>query len=139
MRFNAQIYSRKQTGKEPVTVFLQQKYLLALRLLPDAEEGTVVPIPLESLWPSMRIVIRAATPTTFGELLDRAVEAEMDEAEDPTQKESKKEEPRKTSAHPKASNSEDERQRNGPPCHYCLQFHFHRNCPIFRAERSNAQ
>lgn len=90
MRLNALLYSKKQAEKEPVTVFLQQKYLLALRLLPDAEEDVVVPIVLESLRPSIRRVIRAASPRTFGELLDRAVEAELDEVEKQPRKEPKK-------------------------------------------------
>lgn len=132
MRLNAQLYSKKQGEKEPVTVFLQQKYLLALRLLPDAEEDTLVPILLESLRPSIRRVIRAASPRSFGELLDRAVEAKLDEADEQPQKEPKKEEPRKTPAQQRLSTLGDERRRNGPPCHYCPEYHFHRDCPVLR-------
>lgn len=138
MRLNAQLYSKKQVEKEPVTVFLQQKYLLALRLLPNAEEEVIVPILLESLRPAIRRVIRAASPRTFGELLDRAVEAELDEIEDQPRKETKKEDPRKSQVHQRLTHPEDDRRRNAPPCHYCPEYHYHRDCPVFRAERRNA-
>ena len=140
MRLNAQLYSRKQTDKESVAIFLQQKYLLALRLLPDTAEEDIVRILLESLRPSIRRVIRAASPQTFGDLMERAVEAEMDESEDQPRKEPKREEPRKapTATAALAVTTEPERRRNASPCNYCPGFHFHRDCPTFKARREGA-
>ena len=42
MRLQAKLYSSKQSEKEPVGIFLQQKYLLALRLRPEAPEAGIL-------------------------------------------------------------------------------------------------
>ena len=134
MRLHTQLYSRKQNDKESAAVFLQQKYLLAQRLIPEAPEEEVVAILLESLRPSVRRVIRAASPRTFGDLFDRAVNAEADEAEEYPRREQKKEEP-KPKPSPQTPNEVGGR-RNGPPCEYCPGFHYHRDCPVLAARRN---
>ena len=136
MRLHAQLYSRKQTERESTAVFLQQKYLLTQRLIPDAPEEETTAILLESLRPSIRRVIRAASPRTFGELFDRAVDAEADEAEEQPRREQRKEEPRQKPTSP--TQNETDRRREGPPCEYCPGFHYHRDCPVLAARRNTA-
>ena len=136
MCLHAKLYSRKQSDKEGASVFLQQKYLLAQRLIPEAPEEEIVAILLESLRPSIRRVIRAASARSFEDFLDRAVDAEADEAEEHPRREQKREEPkpRTTIQTP----NEPERRRNGPPCEYCPGFHFHRDCPVIAVRRNTA-
>ena len=82
MRLQAKLYSSKQQEKESVRVFLQQKYLLALRLQPEMSEASTLALLLESLSPSLRKVFRAAHIESFSDLLERAIQAEADEAEE---------------------------------------------------------
>ena len=87
MRLHAQLYLRKQTEKEATAVFIQQKYLLTQRLIPEAPEDETTAILLESLRSSIRRVIRAASPKTFGKLFDRTVNAEADESKEQSRRE----------------------------------------------------
>ena len=140
MRLQAQLYSKKQTEKEPVAVFLQQKFLLALRLLPEAAEEEIVPILLESLRPSIKRVIRAASPRTIAELFNRATEAEADEAEEHPRRETKKEElktklPETTQI--KSQLGFTASAQNLPRCRFCPERHFHKDCPTLANLRKN--
>ena len=94
MKLHTTLYSRKQSEKENTAIFLQQKYLLALRLRPEAPEEEIVAILLESLRPSIRRAIRASAPTSFTELFDRAVEAEADEVDDIPKRKSGRKKPK---------------------------------------------
>lgn len=94
MRLQAQLYSKKQTEKEGTAMFLQQKYMLALRLCPTSPEEEIVTILLECLRPSIRRAIRASSPQSYDELFDRAVAAEIDEVEEVPKTETKREEPK---------------------------------------------
>ena len=80
-RLQVKLYAVKQNDKEQVGVFLQRKYKLALRLLPDAPEEQIVSLLLESIKPSLKKILRAATLTSFEDLFERAVQAETDDAE----------------------------------------------------------
>ena len=134
MRLHAQLYSRKQGEKDITAVFLQQKYLLALRLQPTASEEEIVAILLESLRPTIRRAIRASAPRTFTDLFDRAVEAELDEVEEIPKKDTKREDTRpkivQTTSAPPAGNPVNRPRL--PPCNYCPERHFHRDCPVFK-------
>ena len=90
MRLQAKLYSSKQSEKEPVGIFLQQKYLLALRLRPEAPEADILALLVESLRPSIKIAIRASNLQTFGNLFERATQAEADDFEANSRKETKK-------------------------------------------------
>lgn len=78
-KLHVKLYAAKQEEKETVGVFLQKKYLLALRILPTATEEQVVALLLEALKPSIKKVLRAAKITSFEDLVERAVQAESDE------------------------------------------------------------
>ena len=110
MKLRTQLYSRKQGEKEQTAVFLQQQYLLAQRLQPDDPEEETVAVLLELLRPSIRRCIRAASPRTFDDLFERALEAEADENDDPPKKEARKEE---TKLKPTTAT---EKIRAGPLC-----------------------
>lgn len=112
--------------------------MLALRLLPTAAEKDIMHNLLESFRPSIRKVIRVAFPLTFGDLMDRAVEAKINKAEDQPRKETKKYENRMTTASQRGPAPGDDQRRRGPTCHYCSNFYFQRGCPFLRAERKNA-
>ena len=131
MRLQTTLYSKKQSEKENTAIFLQQKYMLALRLRPEAPEEEIVAILLESLRPSIRRAIRASAPTSFTELFDRAVEAEADEVDDVPKKEVRKEEV-KIKPTPEPVNYTAPTRRM-PPCNYCPERHFHRDCPVFNS------
>ena len=134
MRLHAQLYSRKQGEKDITAVFLQQKYLLALRLQPTASEEEIVAILLESLRPTIRRATRASAPRTFTDLFDRAVEAKLDEVEEVPKRDTKREDPRLKAAQaapaPPAGNLMNRPRL--PPCNYCPERHFHRDCPSFK-------
>ena len=99
-------------------------------------EGELVSTILETLKPSIKRVIRAADPKTFTDLMDGATQAEADEAEEhPTR--SKQEESVKklsTSTHNPLNNRETPRL---PPCHYCPERHYHRDCPVLARRMRN--
>ena len=131
-----ELYARKQNEKEAAAVFLQKKYLLAKRLCPMSTEGELVSTILETLKLSIKRVIRAANPKTFTDLVDRATQAEAEEAEEyPTR--SKQEEGVKklsTSTHNPLNHRETPRL---PPCHYCSERHYHRDCPVLTRRMAN--
>ncbi|XP_033218076.1 activity-regulated cytoskeleton associated protein 1-like [Belonocnema kinseyi] len=79
-KLQIKLYANKQEDKEAVGVFLQKKYLLALRMLPTASEEQVNGHLMESLKPSIRRVLRAATISSFEDLMERALQAESNEA-----------------------------------------------------------
>ena len=76
LRLRTQLYSTKQQEREPVGIFLQKKYFLAKRLRPGNTEEELVSLILETIKPSIRRVIRAADPTTFTDLVNRANQLE---------------------------------------------------------------
>ena len=67
MKLYTNLYSRKQSKKKNTAIFLQQKYLLALRLRTEALEEEIFTILLESIRPPIRRAIRASTATLFAE------------------------------------------------------------------------
>lgn len=115
-KIHIKIYAVKQKEKEAVRVFLQRKYLLALRLLPQATEKQIVALLLEAFRPSIKKVLRE-TITSFEELVKRAVQATLP-----------------LNANETAATAS---VRPPPQCHYCSGRHFHKDCPIIK-ERQNA-
>ncbi|XP_033229286.1 activity-regulated cytoskeleton-associated protein-like [Belonocnema kinseyi] len=140
-KLHIKLYSTKQEEREATGIFLQKKYLLALRLLPLAPEGQIVSLLLEALKPSIKKVLRAANIATFEELVERAVQAEADESE---------ENPRRASRDPPAKNgttttnstsnveANSAPARPPPQCHYCPGRHFHGECPVIKARQNAA-
>ena len=140
MRLHAKLYSSKQQEKESVGVFLQQKYLLALRLQPEMPEASTLSLLLESLRPSLRNVLRAANIESFGDLLERAIQAEADEAEETPRRDAldgARTKPPTTPASPENNNPEFPPQaprRAFPQCHYCPERHYHAHCPVLHPD-----
>lgn len=93
--------------------------MLALRLQPTAAEKDIVRILLKSLHLSIRRVISASFPQNFGDLMDRAAEDEMDESEEHTRKELKKEEAKKVTTPTGSLNNGLERRLHALPCNHC--------------------
>ena len=140
-KLHVKLYAVKQGDRDPVGVFLQRKYLLALRLLPEATEEQHVSLLLESIKPSIKKILRAATLDSFETLFERAVQAEADEAEENLSKNRTTVPNQKTTAPavqssravPVSQGSSPAEQRPLPQCHYCPGLHFHRNCPVILA------
>ncbi|XP_043474044.1 activity-regulated cytoskeleton-associated protein-like [Leptopilina heterotoma] len=132
MRLQASLYSHTQGEKEPVAVFLQQKFLLAKRLNVPLSPMELTSLLLESVKPALRCLIRPTNPSSFPELLEAATKAEKDVADCAARKPTpvREEAPRK----PKPENT-DSKQLRLPPCHYCPEHHYHRDCPVFQAQR----
>ncbi|XP_051155402.1 uncharacterized protein LOC127277975 [Leptopilina boulardi] len=132
MRLQASLYSQRQGDKEPVAVFLQQKYLLAQRLNTTFSAVELTNLLLESLKPTLRRLVRPTNPRSFPELLESAIKAEQDEADcAPRKPAPSKEEPQRK-AGPEVPQSKPQRL---PACHYCPEFHYHRDCPVYQAQR----
>ena len=139
MRLQTNLYSRKQNEKEGTAIFLHQKYLLALRLRPEASENEIVAILLEYLRPAIIRAIRASAPTSFTEHFNRAVEAEIDELDETSKKETRREENKVKTASPEPVNY-TAGVRHVPPCNYFPKRHFYRGFPVFdSAPNSNNQ
>lgn len=135
-KLQIKLYAAKQEEKEAVGVFLQKKYLLALRMLPSADEGKIISLLLESLKPSIRKVLRAATITSFEDLVERSLQAEADEADEAAKR------PTTSRATPAASNQVNlasalTAPRPPPQCHYCSDRHLHRDCPVLNSPPGN--
>lgn len=141
-KLHIKLYATKQEEKEAVGIFLQKKYLLALRLLPQAPETQIVALLLEALKPSIKKILRAATISTFEDLVERAVQAETDEAEENPRKATRDAAQSKTTTAAQLPNNASAaptgNARPPPQCHYCPGQHFHRDCPIIRARQSAA-
>ena len=138
MRLKAKLYSSKQQERESVGVFLQQKYLLALRLQPTASEADTVALLLESLRPSLKKVLRAAPIESFSDLLDRAIQAEADESEESAPRKESRELPKiKPSSVDNQVAPAKSDSHLPPPCHHCPGRHYHRYCPVFQSKQGN--
>lgn len=120
-KLQVKLYATKQVEKEATGVFLQKKYLLALRLLPQATESQVVTLLLKALNPSIKKVLRAATIFTFDKLVERAVQAENDEAEENPREAARETQGKVTTAAPQPQNNTEVVPSTRPPsqCHYC--------------------
>ncbi|XP_043469675.1 BRD4-interacting chromatin-remodeling complex-associated protein-like [Leptopilina heterotoma] len=141
----------QETGSNPglwakvATGFLTEaarKYLLSLRLNPDSGEEETITLLLESVKPSIKKVLRAVAFNSFEELFERAVQVEAIEAEELHSKPAPK--PKSTSTNNNnttpAANPETSAtcQTKPPPmCHFCPERHFHRDCPVLKANREN--
>ncbi|XP_033213829.1 activity-regulated cytoskeleton-associated protein-like [Belonocnema kinseyi] len=140
-KLHIKLYSTKQEEREATGIFLQKKYLLALRLLPLAPEDQIISLLLEALIPSIKKVLRAANITTFEELVERAVQAEADETEGNPQK-AAREQPAKNTTMSGTSLTGAEAKsaptRPPPQCHYCPGRHLHRDCPVIKSRQAAA-
>lgn len=125
----SRLYGKKQTEHEPVGPFLQQKYMLYQRLRPDEPEATRITTLISLLNPSLRRAMRAHQFDDFSELLTKVLQAEQDEDDGTGQtKKAKKEAPAEASKGTKKTG-------NAPKCWHCPEFHFHRDCPVFKEKQ----
>lgn len=130
----AKLYGRKQSEKEQVGPFLQQKYLLYRRVQPDESEEAKVQNLIGLLRPSIRKYLRTAMIHTYDELLLIACQLELDEEDE-----------RKVTSKPQVRREPDqgatpntlprrELARELPQCWHCPLGvrHLHKDCPILR-------
>ena len=139
LRLRTQLYSTKQLEKEPVGLFLQKKYLLAKRLRPGDTEEELVSLMLETIKPSIRRVIRAANPTTFTDLVNRANQVEADDLEALGTKPRPEEKPKSAPSKPLGSSQArgDNTEQYVPRCYYCPGRHLHKDCPVLAEQKRN--
>ncbi|XP_033225995.1 activity-regulated cytoskeleton-associated protein-like [Belonocnema kinseyi] len=135
-KLHIKLYANKQEEKEAVGVFLQKKYLLALRMLPTASEEQIIGLLMESLKPSIRKVLRAATMSSFEDLIERALQAESDEA-DETSKKPTAARTAVATIQPAAPASATTAPRPRLQCHHCTGEHYVRSCPHLKTFPGN--
>lgn len=63
-KLHIQLYAAKQGDKEDAGLFLQKKYLVTIRLLPQAIADRIVALLLEALKPLRKTAITASASTT---------------------------------------------------------------------------
>ena len=140
-RLNAALFSKKQADREPVGVFLQQKYLLYQWIRGNDTERVMVATLIELIRPNLRVTIRPTNPQTFSVLMSRAMEAEIDFAEQaPFPRPSlnirgKEDVPRNSG--PSKPNTDGQYP---PKCWHCSERYMHKDCPVLAqkiADRTN--
>lgn len=133
MRLQASLYSQKQGDREPVAIFLQQKYLLSQRLVPSMAQPDLTILLMESLKPTLRRLVRPTAPKSFSELMEASILAEQDEADCTPRKpvSTKEEVPKKVTPEPSTS-----KPSQLPQCRFCPERHYHRDCPVLATKRS---
>lgn len=153
MRLSAQLYSRTQGEREPAAVFLEQKHLLARRLLPDASEQHLIALMIESLRGSLRKLLRTSTFQSVQDFIARTMQLEQDEADErqhyktvssANSSSQKNTTPATTSTSANttssekniSSNSQRRSEREPPKCRFCPETHWHRDCPVKNATPS---
>lgn len=122
-QLSAQYYGLKQTSREAVKDFLQMKAKLAKRL--NLQPQDHISLFIGMMLPEVRPLLRQPQPRTMLELIARAMTAEEDVRE---QAAAKKALP---TPRPKQAEASTPLERRPPRCHFCPEFHFHRDCPIF--------
>ena len=139
LRLRTQLYSTKQQEKEPVGLFLQRKYLLAKRLRPSDTEEELVSLILETIKPSTRKVLRAANPTTFTDLINRASQVEVDDLEAQVPKSRSEEKSKPSMNKPQGASlvQGSEPGQYAPRCYHCPGRHLHKDCPVLADRRRN--
>lgn len=133
MRLSAKLYGQQQAEKESTGLFLEERHLLARRLLPNATEEAIVAVLLESLRGSIKKILRGSTYDSVEELIDRATQIERDELEERNAYK------RNATAQVVLPNSSRGKSRNQvvrkdqarelPQCHFCPERHWNRDCP----------
>ena len=145
MRLSAKLYGQPQSEKEGTGMFLEQRHLLARRLLPEAPEGKIIAVLLEALRGSIKKLLRSSNFDTVEDLISRAVQIEQDEFEErnankryapPATPSSAQTQKPKTSAPTLAASSggntnlaQSNATRPLPRCHFCPERHWNRDCP----------
>ncbi|KAL7304780.1 hypothetical protein TKK_0003006 [Trichogramma kaykai] len=114
----AKLYGERQGAKEPVAVFLQQKYLLFARLRPDETEADKVEAMIGLLRPGLRRMVKTYNVRNYATLFSTAIDVERDE--------------------------EDERattirstEKTLPRCWHCSGRHFNKDCPEQKKKPEN--
>ena len=144
MRLSAKLYGQPQGEREGAGLFLEQRHLLARRLLPDATEEQLVSVLLESLRGSIKKLLRSSTIDSVEELIARATQIEQDEAEELryTRRSAStvSSAPAKQVALPTAkprSAPNASGPREIPQCHFCPERHWNRDCPVHPYRRTS--
>ncbi|KAK5649587.1 hypothetical protein RI129_000616 [Pyrocoelia pectoralis] len=115
-KLHAEFLSREQKT-ETCQAFLQRKAQVAKRLRLDINQH--LDLLKDLIHPRIRSFLRNTPATTILELVRLAVLYEEDQ----------KAIPKEANA---ASSPPPERRPNMPRCHFCPEFHFHRDCPVSR-------
>jgi hypothetical protein len=118
----AKLYGEKQQEGEGVRTFLEQRHILARRLLPRLREAEIASLLFGTLKSSLKRILRVATFQTVEELISLASGIEEDEDKRPLkspQPPDQRNGPKRRAIEPPA----------GPPkCRFCPEYHWHRDC-----------
>lgn len=82
LRLQAKLYGVMQTEQDGTNLFLENKFQIAKRLLPDASESQIITILLQTLKASMRKMLRSTTFQNVDELISLATQIDQDEAQE---------------------------------------------------------
>ena len=142
MKLSAKLYGQQQTDKESTGLFLEQRHLLARRLLPNATEEQIIAVLLEALRGSTKKLLRSSNFDTVEELITRAIQIEQDEAEErnsgrriaptlaqPALYAKPKQATPGTGAAANGTPAQANASRLLPRCHFCSERHWNRDCP----------
>ena len=82
MCLSEKLYVQRQTERESVGVFLEQRHSLARRLMPQAPKEQIITVLLESLNGSLKKLLRKAHLTLVENLVGKSTQVEQDDRED---------------------------------------------------------
>ena len=142
MRLSAKLYGQPQSEKESTELFLEQRHLLARRLLPVATEEQIVAVLLESLRGSIKKLLRGATIENVEDLISKATQIERDELEDRHSNRraaSANQSQSDSAASPKNQAGQNNQKRELPQCYFCPERHWNRDCPRHPNRLGNGQ
>lgn len=113
--FRADLFAERQASHENTEAFLRRKAKTASVVAPDVDEGVLVKLLVPLCQERARTFLYNARPRSVEEVLYLAAEYELD--------------------HPRpapnvARGERAERNASLPPCRYCPERHFHKDCPV---------
>jgi hypothetical protein len=131
----AKLYGEKQQEGEEVRTFLEQRHILARRLLPGLREAEIAHPLFGTLKSSLKRILRVATFQTVEELISLASGIEEDEDMMRAEGEwttARHKRPLKSQQPPDQRNGSKRRAIEppaGPPkCRFCPEYHWYRDC-----------
>ncbi|KAL7291238.1 hypothetical protein TKK_0014850 [Trichogramma kaykai] len=114
----AKLYGERQGAKEPVAVFLQQKYLLFARLRPDETEADKVEAMIGLLRPGLRRMVKTYNVRNYATLFSTAIDVERDEEDE-------------------RATTTRSTEKTLPRCWHCSGRHFNKDCPEQKKKPEN--
>jgi hypothetical protein len=131
----AKLYGENQQKGEGVRRFLEQRHIIARRLLPGLREAEIARLLFGTLKSSLKRILMVATFQTVEELISLASGIEEDEDKMRAEGEwttARSKRPLKSPPQPDRRNGPKRRAIEppaGPPkCRFCPEYHWHRDC-----------